>query len=80
MKKIIILFKKWVNVFHTWNYISVRKYEVWLHLRYIYANTDEKGMHKTKKIKTFQSKKHPFSQNHSIHYIIFLKYNIVLHK
>ena len=58
--KMIILVKKWVNVFHTCNYISVAKYEVWLHLRKIYANTDEIGIHKTKKIKTFQSKNTKF--------------------
>ena len=58
----INLVKKWVNVFHTCNYISVKEYEVWLHLRYIYANTDEIGMHKTKKIKTFQSKNEDCSE------------------
>ena len=49
--------KHWFDVFHTCNYKFVRNYEVWLHLSYIYVNNDEIGMPKTKKIKTFQSKK-----------------------
>ena len=55
--------------------IYVRKYEVWILLSYIYVNNDEIGMPNTKKIKTFQSKKHSISQNHSIpnfQYINFL--------
>ena len=77
----INLVQKWVNVFHTCNYISVKEYEVWLHLRYIYAKLDENGMDKTKKIKTFQSKNSQFLKITVFQYIdFFFKYNIVLHK
>ena len=75
--KVIILVKKWVNVFHTCNYIAVTKYEVWLHLRNIYANTDEIGIHKTKKIKTFQSKNTKFLKITVFQHIILLFFTIL---
>ena len=43
-KDAFLMVKHWFDVFHTRNYNFVRKYEVLLHLIYIYVNTDEIGM------------------------------------